>query len=225
MIIGPPSQFDFTADDVRESLTRFLGEHNLENLVWLLRRKPVLIPAVDGFYGVREAALVDEEDQAHKRTPKWFVFTVGDRFFRLSTTGRWTDPEKVVLDEISDPAIPDPEPEETDSDMSFTLDEVRRAVSGFADTSEAWAGFRRALLKDEAVLLHGVGHAQFVEETEAEYDSYDDFINDRVNFVFKIGDRHFRKHGVQSSYEGVEWSLDLEEVKAMPVPKTIWQAV
>jgi hypothetical protein len=223
VIDGELDRFDFTADDVRESITKLLGKWRLGDLVWHLRQRDVLIPAVDRIYGPRWIRLVDEEDKERKRNPKWFIFTLNDRFFRMSSrSGDYSIAERVVFEEVPDPSIP--EPEETDSDMSFTVDQVRLAVAGIANNSASWTYFRSELINKEAVELPGVGYAYLIEDNDAEADSYGDTCGP-VDFVFKVGDRHFRKLGYEDSYNGKEWNGTLEEVEAVPVRRTNWQAV
>lgn len=106
--------------------------------------------------------------------------------------------------------------------MSLTTEQVRSAVTGFHDAASTWLHFRDSLYSETTVDL-AIGPAKWEGERDAEPDSYGDYHDSEIDFVFSIAGQYFRKHGYYDSYDGSTYDGVLEEVKPISVPTTRWE--
>ena len=102
--------------------------------------------------------------------------------------------------------------------MSFTAKELETALINYKDDNdidryELWCG------EIEEVVLEGIGTAKFVEETGHDGDGK------YMGSIWRVGDRHFAKGGIYSSWDSSEWDGDFEEVVADTKVVEIWKNI
>lgn len=89
------------------------------------------------------------------------------------------------------------------------------------------------LLDWDDFIWHGAGHGEWnlilgtdIEVAaikEAEVDSYG-YVNDEdVWVIVKVGDKHFKRSAIESSYGGRSWEFEIKEVKPKTVTKVVFE--
>ena len=106
----------------------------------------------------------------------------------------------------------------------MSVEDVALAIEGFAeDKGVAWSNFLDELLSNEVVRT-ALGWASFKDRQNTEPNSYGYYDSDEeIWFVFKLGERYYRKSGYQDSYDDFEYDGALVEVEPAEVQKITWK--
>lgn len=107
--------------------------------------------------------------------------------------------------------------------MSFTAKELEAKIYGSDWEDPKGYGYTDAIdfiySEGESVEIDGLPTLKHISSGGAEGDGAQKWV------VFSVGDQLFRKTGYYSSWGEDEWDGDLEEVKAVQVTRTEYEAI
>lgn len=98
-------------------------------------------------------------------------------------------------------------------------------TAGLVDRLVDWDAFD---FKDPGDEVYDSGVDEAIEVmaiNKGEKDSYGYVVEAAAFVVVRIGDKHFKKEGVQSSYSGLQWNGACREVQGKPRTITVFDYV
>jgi len=82
--------------------------------------------------------------------------------------------------------------------------------------------FFDAIKEKKSIDLGELGIVRYVEDHRPSGDYDEDHDGEYIDVIFRIGERHFRKSGVYSSWDSDDWDGPFEEVTEARIQRTEW---